>query len=378
MHIKYRHHSSTTEKHTPASRKSSAYNRPAVSEVNSAMSTGKQPAPATPTEGEMENKTPSTGRGSAKEEELGDRAFRGPVQEGLTNVEAIIRGVKMSERHAILKPAERAHSDAGESEPMPWEEDGDSESSSEEFVHERSFSHANLEDRLIAEDDDMGWWDHRGKAVKRMTVVDTPSTTEGTSGAAKLMPVFMDMNHRRPSDLPPRHPHTVWDRLIKTRMKAAYFQAEYNQTLAFWGTQVQADYERVIASKRAREGTIVYEPFSHQRMNRFIDYYDAARQQYSDKLADMIKKKRAAEVSQHVPQERLSKKRKEEKREGRTISTADRSTSAMKRGESSKSPNLRVQIDPAYQKADRPTRRASSRTDKGGGSTSIANRVVPP
>ena len=120
-------------------------------------------------------------------------------------------------------------------------------------------------------------------------MVDTPSTAEGTSGASKLKPEFMDLYHRRPRDLPPRHPHTVWDRLIKTRMKEAYLQAEYNQSLAFWGTHVQADYERVIASKCAREGTIVYEPFSHQMMNRFIDYYDASRQAYRDKLTEMIK-----------------------------------------------------------------------------------------
>ena len=80
MHIEYRCHSNMTERHTPASRKSSAYKRPAVFEENSAMSTGEQMAQATPTEGEMENKTLSTGRGGAKEEEIGDRPLRGPVQ----------------------------------------------------------------------------------------------------------------------------------------------------------------------------------------------------------------------------------------------------------------------------------------------------------
>lgn len=133
-------------------------------------------------------------------------------------------------------------------------------------------------------------------------MVDTPSTMEGTSGAPKLKPECMDLYHRRPSDLLSRHPHTVWDRLIKTMVKEAYHQAEYNQPLVFWGSQAQADYERVIARKCAREGTIVYEPFSQQRMKSFIDYYGASRQEYSDKLADMIKKKRAAEVSQHFPQ----------------------------------------------------------------------------
>ena len=75
---------------------------------------------------------------------------------------------------------------------------------------------------------------------------------------------------------------------------------------------------------------------------------------------------------------RTSKRKREEDREGRSVSIAERSTSAMKRGESRTSPNLRVQIDPAYYKADRPTRRASSRTDKGEHSTSKANRVVTP
>ena len=129
------------------------------------------------------------------------------------------------ERKAILEPAARAHSDAGESDAMSWEDDCDSESSSEDFVHERSVAHSNLKDRLIAGDDDMSWWYHRGNAVKGMTAVDTPSTTEGTPGASKLKPEFMDLYHRRPSDLPPRHPHTVWDRLIKTRMKETYLQA---------------------------------------------------------------------------------------------------------------------------------------------------------
>ena len=113
-------------------------------------------------------------------------------------------------------------------------------------------------------------------------------------------------------------------------------------------------------------------------MKGFLNYYGASRKEYGDKLADMIKKKRAGEIGQHLPQERASKRRREADREIRSVSTVERSTSAMKRGESSKSPNLQLQIDPTCQKADRPTKRASSRTDKGDHSTSKANRVVTP
>lgn len=86
-------------------------------------------------------------------------------------------------------------------------------------------------------------------------------------------------DHKRPSYMPPRPPHTVRHNLLRDPEMVSYLTAASHQSLSFMGTQVQSSHERLLEENQIESGSHAYEEFNYVEMKAACNHQEVFNRQ---------------------------------------------------------------------------------------------------